>query len=226
MHLLLVEDDRRLAKVMKRVLEDERHVVDCASDGSEGFELGLTGTFDVIVLDLMLPGTDGIEVCRRLRAARVVTPVLMLTARDAIDDRVMGLDAGADDYLPKPFAFAELLARIRALCRRRAQVVPEVLTVGDLSLDTSRRAVSRAGKELDLTPKEFALLEFFMRHPGQVLTRHQILDHVWGYGFADAGPDSVNLYVHYLRKKVDNGSERKLIGTVRAVGYRMSDRES
>jgi DNA-binding response OmpR family regulator len=205
---------------MKRVLEAESHVVELAMDGGVALDLVHSGTFDAVILDVMLPTIDGIEVCRRLRSAGVDTPVLLLTARDAPEDRVRGLDAGADDYVGKPFSFAELLARLRALGRRPARIVSEVMSVDDLSLDPVRHVVRRGAKEIELTPKEFALLEYFMRHTGQVLNRTQILDHVWGYAFSSMS-NVVDIYVHYLRNKVDHGSKRKLIRTVRGLGYKI-----
>ena len=194
------------------------HVIDIAYDGEDGLYQAEAGGFDVIVLDILLPGLDGLEVCRRLRAQRVETPILMLTARDAIVHRVEGLDTGADDYLTKPFAIAELLARVRALGRRRAPSRSEVLRVADLTLDPTRHRVERGGTEIELTRKEFALLEYLMRHPNQVLTREQIMDHVWGYDFASL-TNVVDLYIHYLRNKVEKGRGKKLIRTVRGVGY-------
>jgi len=214
-----VEDERRLAQVIRKVLEEEGHTTDVAYDGEDGLAMAMDGSHDVIVLDILLPGMDGLEVCRALRANRVDTPVLLLTALDAVEDRVRGLDAGADDYLPKPFAFQELLARLRALGRRRVQArEPDQIQVGDLVLDLRRRRAQRAGKAIELSPKEFALLEFLMRNEGRVVTRTQILDHVWGY---DYSPDSnlVDVYVTYLRRKVDRGHDRNLIRTVRGAGY-------
>ena len=219
MYVLLVEDERRLAQVVRRVLEEEGHTVDTAFDGEEGLAMGLDGSHDVIVLDIMLPQIDGIEVCQSLRRNRVDTPVLLLTALDAVEDRVRGLDAGADDYLPKPFAFQELLARLRALGRRRVQArEPSELRTGDLILDLRRRRAERAGRTIELSPKEFSLLEFLMRNEGRVVTRTQILDHVWGF---DYSPDSnlVDVYMAYLRRKVDKAHEEKLIRTVRGMGY-------
>lgn len=223
MYILVVEDERRLAQVIRRVLEEEGHTVDLAFDGEEGLAMAMDASHDVIVLDVMLPGIDGIEVCRSLRANRVDTPVLLLTALDSVEDKVRGLDAGADDYLPKPFAFQELLARLRALGRRRVQArEPDQLQVEDLVLDLRRRRAQRAGRVIELSPKEFALLEFLMRNQGRVVTRTQILDHVWGY---DYSPDSnlVDVYVTYLRRKVDRGHDRKLIRTVRGAGYALGD---
>ncbi len=223
MYILVVEDERRLAQVVRKVLEEEGHTVDVAHDGEDGLAMAMDGSHDVIVLDVLLPGIDGFEICRRLRAGGVDTPVLLLTALDAVEDRVRGLDAGADDYLPKPFAFQELLARLRALGRRRVQArEPDRLKTDDLVLDLRRRRAERAGKTIELSPKEFALLEFLLRNEGRVVTRSQILDHVWGY---DYSPDSnlVDVYVTYLRRKVDRGHDRRLIRTVRGSGYALGD---
>jgi len=223
MYLLLVEDERRLAQVVRRVLEEEGHTVDTAHDGAEGLAMALEGSHDVIMLDILLPEMDGIEVCHSLRRNKVDTPVLLLTALDSVQDRVRGLDAGADDYLPKPFAFQELLARLRALGRRKVQArEPSELQVEDLTLDMQRRRAQRAGRTIELSPKEFSLLEFLMRNPGRVVTRTQILDHLWGY---DAAYESnlVDVYVAYLRRKIDRGQERSLIRTVRGIGYALGD---
>ena len=223
MYILVVEDERRLAQVIRKVLEEEGHTVDVAYDGEDGLAMAMEGSHDVIALDILLPGMDGLEVCRTLRASRVDTPVLLLTALDAVEDRVRGLDAGADDYLPKPFAFQELLARLRALGRRRVQArEPDQLRTADLALDLRRRRAERNGRTIELSPKEFALLEFLMRNEGRVVTRTQILDHVWGY---DYSPDSnlVDVYVTYLRRKVDRGHQRKLIRTVRGAGYALEE---
>ncbi|KPK47576.1 MAG: transcriptional regulator [Dehalococcoidia bacterium SM23_28_2] len=219
MYVLVVEDERRLAQLIRRVLEEEGHTVDLAYDGEEGLAMGMESSHDVIVLDILLPGINGIEVCQALRKNRVDTPILLLTALDDVQDRVRGLDAGADDYLGKPFAFQELLARMRALSRRRVQArEPDRLQSADLVLDLNRRRAERAGRLIELSPKEFALLEFLMRNEGRVITRTQILDHLWGY---DHTPDSnlVDVYVSYLRRKVDKGHADKLIGTIRGVGY-------
>src|SRR5579872_974875 len=222
MHILVVEDEQRLAALLRRVLTEERHTVDVAHDGNTGFDLAASGTYDLIVLDLMLPGMNGIEMCREMRAADVQTPVLMLTARGAVEDRVAGLNAGADDYLVKPFAMEELLARVNALLRRRDRDIeaPAQLSVGDLILDLVRHEVKRGGRIIELTAKEFALLEYLMRHPGQVLTRTQITDHVWRYDL-DALSNVVDTYIHYLRDKIDRGFSRQLIKTVRGVGYKI-----
>jgi len=223
-HILLVEDEQRLARLCKRVLEEEGHVVDLAETGEEALALGAEAGFDAIVLDVMLPDIGGFDVCRRLRQQGVQTPVLMLTARGAVEDRVEGLDAGADDYLTKPFEFAELLARLRALTRRAPAItVGERLRAGDLVMDLARHEVRRGNRRIDLSSREYALLEYFLRHPNQVLTRAQILDHVWGYD-SDAGDSVIEIYVHYLRNKIDRDEEGRpiapsLLRTVRGVGY-------
>lgn len=219
MHLLLVEDERRLAAAVRRVLEEEGHVVDVVGDGADGLAQARAESYDLIVLDVMLPTMNGFEVARRLRATKDATPILMLTARDSVQDRVEGLDAGADDYLVKPFAIAELLARVRALGRRRQGTVEaDVLKVGDLELDLRGREARRDGAGIELTSKEFALLEALMRHPGQVLTRSQLLDLVWSYDMLTES-NVVDTYIHYLRNKVDKNFEPKLIRTVRGAGY-------
>ena len=223
MYVLVVEDERRLAQLIRRVLEEEGHTVDTAHDGDEGLTMALDASHDVIVLDIMLPGRDGISVCRELRQQKVDTPVILLTALDGVDDRVRGLDAGADDYLPKPFAFQELLARIRALGRRKVQArEPSELAVDDLVLDLRRRRAQRGRRTIELSPKEFSLLEYLMRNDGRVVTRTQILDHLWGYDY-DSESNLVDVYVAYLRRKVDKGEERSLIRTVRGVGYALGE---
>ena len=223
MYLLLVEDERRLAQVVRRVLEEEGHTVDLAHDGEDGLAMARDGSHDVIVLDVLLPGMDGIELCQTLRRERRDTPVLLLTALDSVDDRVRGLDAGADDYLPKPFAFQELLARLRALGRRKVQAREATqIHVDGLTLDLRRRRADREGRPIELSPKEFSLLELLMRNQGRVLTRTQILDHIWGYDYA-ADSNLVDVYVAYLRRKVDRGGGRRLIRTVRGVGYALGD---
>jgi DNA-binding response OmpR family regulator len=219
--LLIVEDERKLARLLQGLLQDENHAVDLAFDGEEGMEFIRGGDYDLIILDVMLPRMDGLEVTRQIRAKRIQTPILMLTARTSIEDRVSGLDAGADDYLIKPFAFAELLARIRALSRRESpSSVGNRLVVGELSLDLKTREVRRGEKRIDLTPKEFALLEYFMRHPNQVLSGQQIADHVWSYDF-DGLTNRVAVYVSYLRKKLEAKDGGAPIQTVHGVGYRL-----
>jgi heavy metal response regulator len=218
MRILLVEDDRKVASFIRMGLEEEGHAVDVASDGEAGFTMGLDRLHDVIILDVMLPRKPGFQVVRELRQAKVATPVLLLTARDTVEDKVQGLDAGADDYLTKPFAFAELLARVRALLRRRADARAPILRVADLILDPATRTVKRGDEPVTLTNREFALLEYFLRNPGRVLTRTMIAEHVWDYSF-DSSTNVIDVYVNYLRKKIDAGRETKLLHTVRGVGY-------
>ncbi len=223
MRMLVVEDDRSLADLVRRGLTQERHVVDVAHDGEEGLERAESGVYDALVLDLMLPGLGGLDIARRLRADDNRVPILMLTARDALHDRLRGFDAGADDYLSKPFAFEELLARLRAITRRAgAGAAPESdrMVVGDLVLDLRAHEATRAGQSLELSPKEFALLEYLMRHPGQVMSRTLILERVWDYGF-DSFANVVDATVRRLRKAVDEGFEQPLIHTVRGVGYKI-----
>lgn len=224
MHILVVEDEQRLAYLLRRVLLGERHTVDLAHEGHTGLNLALSDTYDVAILDVMLPGIDGLEICRQMRNEQVMSPVLMLTARGAVEDRVTGLNVGADDYLTKPFAMEELLARINALLRRRDRRFDETfqLTVGDLILDLMRHEAQRSGRIIELTAKEFALLEYLMRHPGQVLTRTQIIDAVWRYDL-EALSNVVDIYIHYLREKIDQGFSHPLIKTVRGVGYKIQE---
>jgi two-component system OmpR family response regulator len=218
MRFLIVEDELKMARALRRGLEHEGHAVEVAADGEDGLRLGRSSGFDVIVLDVMLPGRDGFSICRELRAAGVWTPVLMLTARDAVEDRIRGLDAGADDYLVKPFAFGELLARLRALVRRGPSDRPPVLEVGDLRLDPAAHTVERAEVAVDLTTREFALLEFLMRHAGEAVSRTRILEQVWDMNY-DGFSNVVDVYVGYLRKKLEEPFGRSMIRTVRGVGY-------
>lgn len=218
MRILVVEDDRKVASFIRKGLTEDGYAVDVASDGETGLAMGLDRLHDVIVLDVMLPRKPGFQVVRELRQAKVTTPVLLLTAREAVEDKVQGLDAGADDYLTKPFAFAELLARVRALLRRGTAARAPVLQVADLTLDPAVRTVTRGGEAISLTNREFALLEYLLRNAGRVLTRTMIAEHVWDYSF-DSGTNVIDVYVNYLRKKIDAGRERKLIHTVRGVGY-------
>ncbi|GAC1628868.1 MAG: response regulator transcription factor [Chloroflexota bacterium] len=223
MHILVVEDEKRLAGLIKRALDEEGHVVDVSHDGLEAMDMAEGAEYDLLVLDLMLPHLDGIEICKRLRQEHSDVRILMLTARDAVEDRVMGLEAGADDYLIKPFSFSELIARVKALSRRQIQAQAEKeLTVGDLTLDLARHEARRADRSIELTAKEFQLLEFMMRNAGNVLTRTQILDHVWGYNF-DSFSNVVDIYVHYLRNKIDKDFSEPLIRTIRGVGYSMKN---
>ncbi|QBD83125.1 response regulator transcription factor [Ktedonosporobacter rubrisoli] len=222
MHILIVEDERKMARLLRRVLSDERHNVDLAYDGHTGLDLAASDTYDTVILDLMLPGIDGLEICRQMRAYSVKSPVLMLTARSAVDDRIRGLNCGADDYLSKPFVMEELLARVNALLRRRDRSFETTaqLHVDDLVLDLVRHEARRAGRVIELTAKEFALLDFLMRHAGQALTRAQIINHVWRYDL-EALSKVVDIYIHYLREKIDQGSSRQLIKTVRGIGYKI-----
>ena len=224
MRVLVVEDDHRMSQVLKRGLQEEGHAVDLAADGPEGLWLATQNSYAAIVLDVMLPGLDGFELCRRLRAAGVWPPVLMVTARDAVDDRVRGLDAGADDYLVKPFSLLELAARLRALARRDDRARPAVLDMGDLRLDPASKRAWRGRTELHLSPKEFALLELFLRNPGVLLTRSQILDAAWDFAY-DGTSNVVDQYVTYLRRKIDAPFGRHDLETVRGMGYRLRRQE-
>ena len=220
MRILVVEDELKMAALLRRGLVEEGHAVDVAATGDDGIWMAQAAEYDAIVLDLMLPGVDGVTVCRRWRENGVWAPVLMLTARDGVEDRVAGLDAGADDYLRKPFSFAELLARLRALARRGVPERPIVLEVGDLRLDPTSRQVWRADTEIDLSAKEFALLETFMRRPGDVLSRLQLLEHAWDYAY-ETRSNVVDVYVRYLREKIDRPFGRRSLETVRGAGYRL-----
>ncbi|MGH9060584.1 MAG: response regulator transcription factor, partial [Acidimicrobiales bacterium] len=222
MRVLVVEDDVRMAGLLKRGLEEDGHAVDLAADGPVAVWMGTENEYAAIVLDVMLPGFDGFEVCRRLRAAEQWAPIVMLTARTQIEDRVEGLDAGADDYLAKPFSFAELSARVRALIRRGQRERPVVLRVGELRLDPARRRAFRGDTELSLSAKEFALFELFMRNPGNALTRTRILEHVWDFAY-DGTSNVVDQYVAYLRRKIDRPFDRDDLETVRGVGYRLRE---
>ena len=225
--ILVIEDEHKIASSIKKGLEQESYAVDVAYDGEQGFDLAASEEYDVIVLDLMLPKMDGMEICRKLRKEENIhTPILMLTAKSQLDDRVNGLNAGADDYLVKPFAFAELLARIRALIRRPKQSLDNVLSYDDLTLNTLTFEVKRAEKQIRLSKREFALLEYLLRHPNKILTKDQIINHVWNYD-ADILPNTVEVYIGYLRNKIDKSFKNKksLIQTVRGFGYKIGDRE-
>ena len=222
MRVLVVEDTAKVARLLERGLGEEGFAVDVVTSGTDAIWMIGENEYDAIVLDVRLGDIDGFEVCRRVRAAGCWSPVLMLTALDAIDDRVAGLDAGADDYLTKPFAFSELLARLRALFRRGARPRPTVLTVGDLLMDPAARTVTRGGCRVDLTAKEFAMLELFMRHPDEVVSRMQLLEHAWDFAF-DGDPHVVTVYIGYLRDKIDRPFGRTSLETVRAAGYRLRD---
>ncbi len=220
MRILIVEDDRRLAGVLRRALAEHGYAVDVAATGEDGLHLAELEPYDLVILDVLLPQLDGYAVCRRLRALRRNMPVLMLTARDAVDDRITGLDSGADDYLVKPFAFGELFARLRALLRRGGPFQDPVMRVGDLEVNTASREVRRAGKLIELTSKEYAVLEYFVRNPNRVLTRTQIAEHVWDFDFV-AMSNVVDVYVHSLRRKLGDDTEPRLLATVRGMGYRL-----
>jgi two-component system OmpR family response regulator len=218
--VLVVEDAVRMAGLLKRALKEEGHAVDVAVDGPQGLWLATENEYGAIVLDVMLPGMDGFQLCRRLRESEAWAPVLMLTARDGVTDRVRGLDAGADDYLVKPFSLLELAARLRALARRDGRGRPPVLAEGDLRLDPASKRAWRDGTELHLSPKEYGLLELFLRHPGQVLTRSAIIEAVWDFAY-DGGSNVVDQYVNYLRRKIDAPFGRRDLETVRGMGYRL-----
>ena len=220
MRILVVEDELPIAAALRRGLEQERHAVDVAADGEEALLLAMTNEYDAIVLDLMLPRKHGLAVCRELRERRIITPVLMLTARDSVQDRVTGLNVGADDYLTKPFAFDELVARLNALMRRQALDRAPVLQVDDLSLDPTNREVRRGNTVIELTNKEYALLAVLMHRPGRIVTRRQIEEQLWDLG-ADTESNVINVYIAQLRRKIDADRARPLIRTVRGVGYTM-----
>ena len=222
MRILVVEDEKKVARFIQQALEEERYTVDVAFDGEEGERLALDQPYDLLVLDVMLPKKNGMELTRALRAASRPTPILMLTAKTAVDDRVEGLDSGADDYLTKPFAVAELLARVRSLLRRGSTEKSTLLSIADLELDTVTHKAKRAGKAIDLTVKEYALLEFLLRNKERVLSRTVISEHIWDYSF-DTGTNLIDVYVNHLRNKVDTGFPTKLIHTVRGVGYVMKE---
>lgn len=222
MRVLIIEDEERLARLISRVLQEERFVADVVHDGNEGLDMALRGVYDVAVVDWMLPGRDGPSICRAIRSARLPVAILMLTARGQVEDRVLGLDSGADDYLIKPFAFEELLARVRALSRRFAPQAsdPSELRHGDIVLDLRAHTARRVESSLDLTPTEWNLLEFLMRHPGQALSRSQILDYVWSYE-NDVQATLVDVYIAYLRRKLSLPGLGDPIETVRGIGYRL-----
>jgi two-component system OmpR family response regulator len=218
LRILVVEDEPKVARAIRRGLEEHAYAVDLSSDGADALSMATEYDYDAVVLDLMIPEPDGVAVCRELRRRERWAPILMLTARGAVEDRMSGLDAGADDYLIKPFAFGELLARLRAIVRGRSGSRPAVLHVGDLSVDPASRTVSRAGEPAELTAREYSLLEFLMRRAGEVVTRTEILEHVWDLHY-DGSSNIVNVYVGYLRRKLEEPFDRPLIRTVRGVGY-------
>lgn len=220
MRILVIEDEHKLAGILKRGLQEHGYAVDIAYDGEDGLAFAETGEQDLIILDIMLPSLDGLEVARRLRARRMNTPILMLTARDAVDDRVRGLDSGADDYLTKPFAFRELVARVRALLRRDEMIKDPLLRVANLEVDTVSHEVRRDGRLIPLASKEYAVLEYLVRNANRVLTRTQIAEHVWDYDFT-AMSNVVDVYIRYLRRKLDDNFEPKLLHTIRGTGYQL-----
>ena len=221
MRLLLIEDEHKIARALKKALEQESYAVDVCYDGDEGYSMVTTEPYDLAIIDRMIPGEyNGIAIIKAMREAKIHTPVLILTAKSGVKDRAEGLDAGADDYLVKPFALEELLARVRALLRRPTETQPIILTVGDLSLNTVTFDVRRAGKEISLTSKEFALLEYLLRNPGRPLSKEVIISHVWDYD-ADILPNTVEVYIKYLRNKIDSPFKTPLIHTVRGFGYKL-----
>ena len=224
MRIILIEDDKKIAAFIKKGLEEERYAVDVFHNGEDGAYWATVNDYDLIILDIMLPGKDGIEICNEIRHKNILTPILMLTAKTSVGDRVKGLDTGADDYLTKPFAFEELFARVRSLLRRNQAYKTKTLKIADLELDPASRKVSRAGKKIALTGKEYALLEYLMRNKGRVLTETMIIDHVWDMNF-DPESNIVNVYIHHLREKVDRGFGKKLIHTIRSLGYTITDED-
>jgi len=224
MKVLIVEDDESVARFLKKALTECGYTIEVVYDGEQACEKATLQVFDLILLDVMLPGIDGFEVCRRLRGMRISTPILILTARDSLEDKIAGLDGGADDYIVKPFQLAELFARARALLRRGSSS-PVVLQIADLTLDPASRQASRAGQVINLSATEYSLLEYLMRNEGHVLTKSMIMEHVWQYDF-DGNDNVLNVYISYLRRKIDKGHAVPLIHTVRSVGYRMDGHEA
>lgn len=218
MRLLVVEDDRKVGAFLQKGLREEQFAVDLCGDGEAALECARLNPYDLIILDVMMPKKDGFAVCRELRRSGILTPVLMLTAKDSVEDKVAGLSEGADDYLAKPFAFDELLARIRALLRRTRDYQPSAVRAGDLELDPARRQAVRAGRRISLTGKEYALLEYLMRNAGRVVTETMIIEHVWDMNY-DGSSNVVSVYMNYLRKKIDGGADVKMIRTLRGHGY-------
>lgn len=218
MKILLIEDEKKILNFIKKGLEEENYIVDSALNGKEGFEMGISIQYDLIIMDVMLPYINGFELCKKFRENGINTPILMLTVRDSVEDKVKGLDSGADDYLTKPFAFEELLARIRVLLRKRNMVEKSVLKVDDLEMDLVSHKVKRGGKEIILTSKEYALLEYLLRNKGKIVTRTMIYQNVWDISF-DTGTNVIDVFVNYLRKKIDVDGAKKLIHTIRGKGY-------
>jgi two-component system copper resistance phosphate regulon response regulator CusR len=222
MRILIAEDDKKVAGFLKKGLQEEHYAVDVCLDGEEALFQAQVNDYDLIILDVMLPKKSGLEVCRSIRENSVLTPILILTAKDQLEDKILGLNEGADDYLTKPFAFDELLARIRALLRRTQDYKTKILTVGELQLDPVSRKISRAGKNISLTGKEYALLEYLMRNKGRIITQTMIIEHVWDMNYEGLS-NVVNVYINHLRDKIDRGGEQKYIHTIRGVGYKIDD---
>jgi DNA-binding response OmpR family regulator len=222
MKILIVEDEHLIATSLKKGLEQEHYTVDISFDGVEGYDLASSGDYDIILLDLMLPNLDGLSICKKLREENNHTPILMLTAKSQLEDKIKGLNSGADDYLTKPFAFEELLARIRALSRRPQQSTGKILTVGDLSIDTTNYQIRRGIKEIRLSSKEYSLLECLVRHAGQILNKDQLIQYVWSYE-SDILPNTVEVYIRNLRQKIDKPFKKKLIQTIRGFGYKIGE---
>ena len=222
MKILIIEDDKKIAGFIKKGLEEEHYIADVNPNGEQGAYQALVNTYDLLILDLMLPGMDGIEVSRFLRNKKNTTPILMLTARNQLEDKVNGLNAGADDYLTKPFEFEELLARVRALLRRQQKYKSENLVIADLELNPSRQKITRNGKNITLTSKEYALLEYLMRNQGRTVSKTQIMNHVWEVNY-ETFTNTVDVYIHHLRQKIDAPFKKKLIQTVRGTGYKMEE---
>ncbi|MBA3732867.1 response regulator transcription factor [Patescibacteria group bacterium] len=222
MAILIIEDEKKLVDILKKALKGERYSVDTALDGEEGLEKALKNNYSLIILDLMLPKRDGLAICKELRSRQVHTPIIMLTAKGTVENRVSGLDVGADDYLIKPFGIDELLARIRAVLRRRKTSDPDIRKIGDLIMDKRKHEVTRAGKKLSLTPKEYKLLDMLIIHQGEAVNRKQLIDHAWGPDFKEAN-NELNVHIRYLRKKVDLPKLKPLIQTIRGVGFVLRD---
>ncbi len=225
MRILVVEDDAKVAGFIKKGLVEEQYAVDVFPNGDDGAFWAAENDYDLIILDIMLPGKDGLSICRELRAKGIVIPIIMLTAKDTVDDKITGLEVGADDYIGKPFAFGEFLARIRALLRRSQTYKEPLLKIADLEMNPATRIVTRGGQEIALTGKEYALLEYFLRNPGRVLSETRIVEHVWDMNY-DPRTNVVNVYIHHLRSKIDSGFDNKLIHTIRGTGYVMKDNDA
>lgn len=224
MRIIVIEDDKKIAAFIKKGLEEEHCAVDVFHDGKDGAYWAAVNDYDLMILDIMLPGKDGIEICDEIRQQKILTPILMLTAKSSVKDRVKGLDCGADDYLTKPFAFEELFARVRSLLRRHQSYKTKTLNIADLELDPASRTVSRTGEQIALTGKEYALLEYLMRNKGRVLTETMIVEHVWDMNY-DPESNIVSVYIHHLREKVDKGYDKKLIHTIHSLGYTIKDED-